>query len=1317
MSCGKNKNFNKNNIINVILLAGLLICGEKCVFSSDVPSGALHVQSIFKPLTDVSGAENETQLVLETAMILFSIDKYIKQGCEVIPYRDINCAMDIWYHNLPDTEHNRTVFKSKSRLISVTGGSLVTEKDNSVNISVADENGRERRFRIFSRLKEIKNAPVCPGDLSIERISDLEDAACFKEGCMYDYKGRYDAEVEKFLMAQAREEAARKAVGADSETEAYHLLKDSTRFVITRNGRKVIYSGLLKYHRKKVMEIAAVLNAEVPFYAGVKVSPCAGYLFISRYYIPHPGAMIPIKEKPGSEKACGEEKREEFLDILFYLDNDRTRFVRNVIRKIKRAASDEKDPCHKRAVELLEIGERRVIDKLDELYGASYNGEDLKNRVFMSLGISGEWDGVLRIHKIRRELRNPEFLSQLFPEYIKSACGEDIDARGLNGAQIEAVVNKIMREVFLFVVSPRSCLRGHRADFEAEEAAKERSEQLISCHVHPFQTAFEKLNTLMMERFLVYDRNKIKEFFSERLPAEQLEQIVDDHLASLEEDMGKNDERIRELEELINEIKKNGFKQARDSYLRIFSFFDSVGFSRILRPCLSNIDESIRGENEKAAFIIYLLSERANTLRRIKRELGDVYRAITDTRDFISRGNVPSGDIIEHLTFSGFFHDSGTFARSEKDAEHESEYRIISESGQALDEILSIIENPLGTSFIISYREDSGTVINQDTEWGLRLSCFNRYQIGRGIEGRYRIVGNRDLSSGESLDTFNYVFWEQKFDSVMPFRNFNRSTFFPSVVVKEKGSGRYFQMLPRDPASWKDKRYAGQMIFLMENGFPGLVFKNDTVDGKEVLLIEIFPRVDILSNEKKKYIRQAAFRARKGMLEIVDIMKAAESFYRTGRILYRAAKNGLKIDKAFREELELEESIQKLLDIEGLIREGIDLELEDVIKKKLLAGDTVLYRYNTIFKEMARQIAPPGKRLAFVGKVLTADDKNDLTPEKLHALRQEVESTGNGDSEFSRVEQEEIFEAPFSGEIAAVKLNNPHKSVFSIVQKLGYITRFLSDAEKNVKHNGSAAVMPGVDIVIDNTFISGRDFEDSAKTVAYLIMLCEKKRHPGVNYVFKQLFKKDADTMGQELLLDISNAAEASKIASRVKEIIRDDGHLFLDRAGVDGLIGRIRSSLSGADFEIPVLNGEWLRWRKRAGIGLKEKEYPVAIDGFTSEPGGALFSRSVEAALATALCKSVLLRCQRRMITGTAFEKDFSDVKERTVEELNEIYSLVYGTAFSITENTVEYMIYPGADKRLDLAIGLALPPAARFNPRETRDLHEITRDASMSA
>jgi hypothetical protein len=249
-----------------------------------------------------------------------------------------------------------------------------------------------------------------------------------------------------------------------------------------------------------------------------------------------------------------------------------------------------------------------------------------------------------------------------------------------------------------------------------------------------------------------------------------------------------------------------------------------------------------------------------------------------------------------------------------------------------------------------------------------------------------------------------------------------------------------------------------------------------------------------------------------------------------------------------------------------------------------------------------------------------------------------------------------------------------------------------------------------VDIPIDLSLITKKDLQGNVETWAYQILSCLELEN--VNFIFESPDVSAGVTLLQVLKDNLKNAPAKAQVLAILKEQIRakaaqcgmdvDVERLFKERINVE----RRRNAV-----EIPIISKaylEWLRDPKTKSQGLKENQYPVAMDGATWVRGEGAALRNFDAALTIGLSKAALVMAKRRDgQKNLDDEKELPQLRKELCEKLQGLYE-VFRTDVKLTEKTLDYMIASDPAVRLNLAISLALPPLTRMAIESLQDLHE---------
>jgi hypothetical protein len=253
-----------------------------------------------------------------------------------------------------------------------------------------------------------------------------------------------------------------------------------------------------------------------------------------------------------------------------------------------------------------------------------------------------------------------------------------------------------------------------------------------------------------------------------------------------------------------------------------------------------------------------------------------------------------------------------------------------------------------------------------------------------------------------------------------------------------------------------------------------------------------------------------------------------------------------------------------------------------------------------------------------------------------------------------------------------------------------------------------------IDIVVDLSLISKEDLAENVETWAYLIMMT--REHDNVNFTFEYPNGQGKLDLSSELAQDIDNAPSVLEVVRALEvEIESKVLGLGLDDRVKSSIVGRINAGRRANAVEIPITSKEWLKHLirvKEQGLGLKENQYPVAMEEPAFIEGKGIALMNFEAALAIGLSKAALVIANDK----GEFDEFISD--GRLLTKLNELYEAMPRKQNEpLTKETLANMISSTPMTRLNVAISLALPPITRNAVRMLRELHENIQLALMAA
>jgi SAM-dependent methyltransferase/tRNA(Arg) A34 adenosine deaminase TadA/GNAT superfamily N-acetyltransferase len=119
----------------------------------------LQIQSMFKPILDVTGRQFDTQVRLELACILAMS---LKEN--MVPFQDINSELDKWLSVAPEV--------NRDRLLDVLSNPRKEDGKTLVDLQIFDGPSKGKKFRITSTCEDITEIQEDESKIKIESISD-----------------------------------------------------------------------------------------------------------------------------------------------------------------------------------------------------------------------------------------------------------------------------------------------------------------------------------------------------------------------------------------------------------------------------------------------------------------------------------------------------------------------------------------------------------------------------------------------------------------------------------------------------------------------------------------------------------------------------------------------------------------------------------------------------------------------------------------------------------------------------------------------------------------------------------------------------------------------------------------------------------------------------------------------------------------------------------------------------------------------------------------------------------------------------------------
>jgi len=379
-------------------------------------------------------------------------------------------------------------------------------------------------------------------------------------------------------------------------------------------------------------------------------------------------------------------------------------------------------------------------------------------------------------------------------------------------------------------------------------------------------------------------------------------------------------------------------------------------------------------------------------------------------------------------------------------------------------------------------------------------------------------------------------------------------------------------------------------------------------------------------------------------------------------------------------------------------------EMEGWVPDVLYSTGAILKTYDVEKGEYVFDVYYSGSDTAVLMATVTVNIK-DKTP-----LRTELPTSDKEAEAVTEKEKRKIKK----------RINHTHNESLQVLSGREGVKRHLVESMSEGK------VIP-VDIPIDLSLITKEDLQRNVETWAYQILSCLELKN--VNFIFERPDVSAVRTLpfipseveGRELENNLRNAPTKAQVLIMLKKQIRAKAAQCGMNVDVERLFEeRINAGRRDNAVEIPIISKaylEWLRAGEKKGRGLKENQYPVAMEGPTwvKEEGAAL--RNFDAALTIGLSKAALVMAKRRDGQKEEDEeKELPRLRKELCEKLQGLYG-IFRADVKLTENTLDYMIASDPAIRLNLAISLALPPLTRMAIGNLQELHESIHRVLMAA
>lgn len=248
-----------------------------------------------------------------------------------------------------------------------------------------------------------------------------------------------------------------------------------------------------------------------------------------------------------------------------------------------------------------------------------------------------------------------------------------------------------------------------------------------------------------------------------------------------------------------------------------------------------------------------------------------------------------------------------------------------------------------------------------------------------------------------------------------------------------------------------------------------------------------------------------------------------------------------------------------------------------------------------------------------------------------------------------------------------------------------------------------------VDISIDVSLIPDDKqlFSENVETLADLVLLYRDMEN--VNFVFESFPKLGATAGPEGGLLDV----KAKKVLAAVRKKVLDRSVFVTEEMDAEQFaavrISDARRKGQGPErpINVTLMPKEWLMWARDNEIELPPEMYPVALEDHIVKDKSMLIN--FEAAFALGISKAVLAISKRRAERkekGAA--EEYSLLRKELLVKLNNLFSVIRDDVL-ITEDTLTYMVDQNSLHRINRALDLVLPPAAKRVVSEILRLHDL--------
>jgi SAM-dependent methyltransferase len=247
-----------------------------------------------------------------------------------------------------------------------------------------------------------------------------------------------------------------------------------------------------------------------------------------------------------------------------------------------------------------------------------------------------------------------------------------------------------------------------------------------------------------------------------------------------------------------------------------------------------------------------------------------------------------------------------------------------------------------------------------------------------------------------------------------------------------------------------------------------------------------------------------------------------------------------------------------------------------------------------------------------------------------------------------------------------------------------------------------------IDVLVDLTLIPEADVAENMETWAYLVLMCREMKN--VNFIFEipASAKRGEGPFVKSVMRDETNAASQNVVLNALADEIRGKAACLDIPGGVEEFIkSRVNVPRRNGSIEVAIMAKKRLQLLQNTGEGIPANQYPVALDGISSDASGKIALRHFESALTIGLAEAALVMAARRAEEGEeGVVSENDEFKKKVLEKLQKIYS-IFREDVKLTGKTLDNMVSPYTEVRTNLAISLALPSMARMAYQKLLEFH----------